>query len=338
MVPLSPLVEIEGLKKYFPLKGGLFQKEAKVVHAVDGISFRIEEKQTFSLVGESGSGKTTTGLMILGLLEPTAGRVRFKDYDIFAISKDEIRNLRREMQMVFQDPFASLNPRKSVYRILSQAYKVQGITGKEEVRNQVLNLMEKVGFSPADLYVDRYPHELSGGQRQRISVARAIAVQPKFIVADEPVSALDISVRSQILNLMIRLQRELDLTYLFITHDLAVVRSVSTTVGVMYVGKIVELAKAEELFSNPLHPYTKALLSAIPLPNPVLTRTRKRIVLTGDTPSPITPPQGCRFHTRCPFVRDDCKREPGPWLIDYGDGHLVACPYAQEIKSRLANA
>ncbi len=323
---MPSLVEVKDLKKYFPVRGGIFEKKKTFVKAVDGVSFSIGKGETLGLVGESGCGKTTTGRIILRLLEPTEGEVHFDGNEIFTLDERSMKKLREDMQIVFQDPFASLNPRKSIRHILSQPYHIHKRVGKEEVENNVLKLLETVGLSPADKFVDRHPHEFSGGQRQRIGFARAIALSPKFIVADEPVSALDISVRAQVLNLMKRLQEQLRLTYLFITHDLAVLRSVAVRVCVMYLGKIVELAEVAEVFHNPLHPYTKAIISATPIPNPrkAQSRSSRRIILSGDPPSPIDIPKGCRFHTRCPYVKNRCA-EVEPPMVEVKGGHYVAC-------------
>lgn len=327
-----PFVEIEDLKKHFPVKTGFVRKETKVIHAVDGINFDIRESETFGLVGESGCGKTTLGRLAVRLLEPTAGTVRFEGKDIFKLDLTELRMLRRQMQIVFQDPFASLNPRKTIRSILSQPFRIHQDLEGDEVETKVLELLEQVGLSPSKSFIDRFPHELSGGQRQRIGVARAIALRPRFIVADEPVSALDMSVRAQVLNLINSLQAEYELTYLFISHDLAVVRSVSDRVGVMYVGKVVELGDVEELFNNPLHPYTAALLAATPVPDPKFSRSRERIVLKGDVPSPVDPPSGCRFHPRCYIVIGKCSKIE-PELTECAPEHFAACHLAGKLGS-----
>lgn len=321
---MSRLVEVEGLKKYFPMREGIFAKEKDVVRAVDEVSFTIDEGETLALVGESGCGKTTLGRLLLRLLEPTSGTVRFQGANIFELDRKVMQELRREMQIIFQDPIASLNPRKTVRHILSQPYTLHDTVGRDELETKVFELLELVGLTPPHLYVDRYPQEFSGGQRQRIGIARAMALRPRFIVADEPVSALDVSVRAQILNLMSSLQEKFGLTYLFTTHDLAVVRSVSRRVAVMYLGKFVELAEVNELYNCPLHPYTKALFSATPVPDPKRTRSRRKIILAGDVPSPINPPAGCRFNTRCTHAREICKKTDPP-LEELRDGHLVAC-------------
>jgi len=314
------LLEVIDLKKHFPVKRGLFSRVQGYVRAVDGISFTIGREETLGLVGESGCGKTTTGRTILRLLEPTAGDVRFEGRSVFAFNKTELRQMRRNMQVVFQDPFGSLNPRMTVGSIVGEPLAVHRVATRRERRERVKELLEKVGL-PADA-VNRYPHEFSGGQRQRIGIARAIALNPKFVVCDEPVSALDVSIQAQIINLLEELQEDFGLSYLFIAHDLGVVQHVSDRVAVMYLGQIVELGDAEVIYEDPKHPYTVALLSAIPVADP--KTKRKRIVLPGDVPSPVNPPGGCRFHTRCKYAKDDCKTEE-PKLTDRGGGHFVAC-------------
>jgi len=317
------LVRVTNLTKYFPAKKGLFKRRRQFLKAVDDVSFEIRKGDNLALVGESGCGKTTTARLILRLLGPTAGSVYFAGKDLFNLAEEEMRLMRPQMQLVCQDPYASLNPRKTIRQILSKPFKLHTDMPKEEIEDKVLHLLEIVGLAPPELFVDRHPHEFSGGQRQRICIARAIALNPSFVVADEPVSALDVSVRAQILNLLKDLQARLAATYLFITHDLAVVRSVSNRVAVMYLGKLVEVGDVSTLFKAPLHPYTEALLSATPIPNPERSRSRERMILYGDVPSPIDPPLGCRFHTRCPLVVEKCRLSE-PQLTE-SRGRLVAC-------------
>ena len=316
------LLEVRNLRKYYPVtKGFIFQRQVGAVKAVDDISFFIRKGETLGLVGESECGKTTTGRVILRLQEPTHGEALFEGRDIFKLGKEELRRLRRDMQIIFQDPYSSLNPRMTVGDIIGEPLEIHKLArGKEKVR-RVQELLEVVGLSP--YHANRYPHEFSGGQRQRIGIARALAVNPKLIIADEPVSALDVSIQAQVLNLLEELQKEFGLTYLFIAHDLSVVKHISDRIAVMYLGRIVELAAADELFSNPQHPYTEALLSAVPIPNPEMRR--ERIILPGDVPSPINPPAGCRFHTRCLYAQPSCKVDD-PAFADIGGGHYVACP------------
>ncbi len=315
------LLQVKHLKKYFPIRGGLFSREVARVHAVDDVSFDIYPGETLGLVGESGCGKSTTGRTILRLIEPTAGEVRFDGKSVTAMDKRHLRSLRKEMQIIFQDPYASLNPRMTVGSIIGEALVIHKLArNKSEREERVVQLLETVGLSAEHLR--RYPHEFSGGQRQRIGIARSLAVSPKFIVADEPVSALDVSIQAQIINLLEDLQKQFGLTYLFIAHDLSVVEHISTRVAVMYLGKIVELAPAKELYTNPKHPYTEALLSAVPIPDP--TVKRRRILLEGDVPSPIKPPSGCRFHTRCPIRVSSCS-ENEQVLKEVSPGHWVAC-------------
>jgi oligopeptide/dipeptide ABC transporter ATP-binding protein len=329
----GPLIEVENLKKYFPIHKGVLGREVGRVHAVDDVTFSVREGETLGLVGESGCGKSTLGRTIVRLLEPTEGSVRFEGQDISKLGSRKLRPLRREMQMVFQDPYASLNPRKRVGSIIGTPLKIHGVKG-EERKKRVQELLSTVGLSPE--HYNRFPHEFSGGQRQRIGVARALALRPKLVVADEPVSALDVSIQSQMLNLLDDLQRELGLTYIFIAHDLGVVRHVSNRIAVMYLGKLVELSPAEELYQRPIMPYTEALLSAVPIPDPDLSEQRERIVLQGDVPSPISPPSGCRFHPRCRYMTDIC-REIEPPLTDYGNGHLAACHHPLNVdKETLA--
>ena len=315
------LLRVKNLKKYFPIRGGLFSREVARVHAVDDVSFDIYPGETLGLVGESGCGKSTTGRAILRLIEPTAGEVSFDGKNVTALDKRALRALRKEMQIIFQDPYASLNPRMTVGSIVGEALVIHKLARtKREREERVVKILETVGLS-AD-HLRRYPHEFSGGQRQRIGIARSLAVSPKFIVADEPVSALDVSIQAQIINLLEDLQKQFGLTYLFIAHDLSVVEHISTRVAVMYLGKIVELAPAKDLYTNPKHPYTEALLSAVPIPDP--TVKRKRILLEGDVPSPIKPPSGCRFHTRCPIRVASCSQNEQV-LKEISPGHWVAC-------------
>jgi oligopeptide/dipeptide ABC transporter ATP-binding protein len=319
----EPLIKVEKLKKYFPAKKGLFKREERFVKAVDDVSFEISRGENLALVGESGCGKTTTARLILRLVDPTSGSINFAGKNLFNLSEEELRLIRPQMQLVFQDPYASLNPRKTIKQILGKPFSLHRELSKEKIEDEVLRLLEIVGLTPPALFVDRYPHEFSGGQRQRICIARAIALNPSFVVADEPVSALDVSVRAQILNLLKDLQARLGITYLLITHDLAVVRSVSNRVAVMYLGRLVEMGGVSELFRQPLHPYTEALLSATPIPDPQKSRSRARTILRGDVPSPIDPPPGCRFHTRCPSSMKKCE-ETEPQLAQV-DNRLVAC-------------
>ncbi len=316
------ILEVKNLFKYFPItKGFIFQKQVGAVKAVDDVSFSIRRGETLGLVGESGCGKTTTGRVILRLMEPTKGEAHFEGRNIFTLTKEELRRMRRDVQIIFQDPYSSLNPRMTVGDIIGEPLEIHNLArGKEKLR-RVQELLEIVGLAP--YHANRYPHEFSGGQRQRIGIARALAVNPKLIICDEPVSALDVSIQAQVLNLLEELQKEFGLTYLFIAHDLSVVKHISDRIAVMYLGRIVEIAAADELFSNPQHPYTEALLSAVPIPDPAVRR--ERIILPGDVPSPVNPPQGCRFHTRCLYARESC-RVNDQQLIDYwGNGHYVAC-------------
>ncbi|MEH7399854.1 ABC transporter ATP-binding protein [Gottfriedia acidiceleris] len=320
LVDKKILLNVDHLKQYFPIKGGILGRTVNHVKAVDDISFHIYEGETLSIVGESGCGKSTTGRAILRLDEPTSGSIHFKEKDLLSLGKKEMRKIRKDLQVIFQDPFASLNPRQTIGQILGEALAIQNVVPKEERKARIEELLGHVGLRPEAM--ERYPHEFSGGQRQRVGIARALAVDPKLIICDEAVSALDVSIQAQVLNLLKSLQKKFSLTFLFISHDLGVVRHISDRVMVMYLGKIVEIADKKSIFENPQHPYTRALLSAIPVPNPV--HQRERIILTGDVPSPINPPSGCRFHTRCPFAIDICKTQ-APELKISEQNHQVAC-------------
>ncbi|MCD2345407.1 ABC transporter ATP-binding protein [Clostridium guangxiense] len=314
------ILKVEHLKKYFPITGGFFQKTVGHVKAVDDISFELKKGETLGLVGESGCGKSTAGRTILRLIERTAGKVEFENKDIFSIGKKELKRIRPKMQIIFQDPYSSLDPRMTIGEIIGEALIDHGMADRNNVNDMVLETMNTCGL--ASYQISRYPHEFSGGQRQRIGIARALALNPDFIVADEPVSALDVSIQSQIVNLLCDLQEKKGFSYLFISHDLSVVKHISTRVGVMYLGSLVELAPKEEIYTNPLHPYTKALLSAVPVPDP--DYKRNRIILKGDIPSASNPPSGCKFHTRCPYATKRCSEE-NPEYKDAGSGHFVAC-------------
>jgi peptide/nickel transport system ATP-binding protein len=328
----DPLLEVSGLKVYFPIKSGLvLDRHVGDIKAVDDVSLTIHRGETVGLVGESGCGKSTLGRAILRLYEPDAGSIVFDGKDITHLGESDLRPLRRRMQMVFQDPFASLNPRHSVGRIVGEPLKAHGIATRSRATQTVRDLLQRVGL-PSDA-IGRYPHEFSGGQRQRIGVARVLALNPDLIVADEPVSALDVSIQAQIINLLAELQQEFALTYLFIAHDLAVVRHISDRIAVMYLGKIVETSPADDLYSSPLHPYTISLLSAVPIPDPAVERQRETILLAGDLPSPANPPTGCRFHTRCPYVQPTRCRDEEPPLRPLFQGHTVACHWAERIQS-----
>jgi oligopeptide transport system ATP-binding protein len=330
----QPLVDLRGVKKYFPIRKGVLQREVARVHAVDDVTLAIHEGETVGLVGESGCGKSTLGRCIVRLLEPTDGEIVFEGRRIDALGARRLRPLRRDMQMVFQDPYASLNPRKRVGQIIGDPMKIHGTVSRDDRKRRVQELLDTVGLSPE--HYNRFPHEFSGGQRQRIGVARALALRPKLIVADEPVSALDVSIQAQMVNLLEELQDEFGLTYFFIAHDLGVVRHVSDRIAVMYLGKLVELSPAEELYTRPIMPYTEALLSAVPIPDPDLSEQRERIVLQGDVPSPIDPPPACRFHPRCRYATEICQQIEPP-LVDYGNGHLAACHHPLNVdKETLA--
>ncbi|SDW40139.1 ABC transporter ATP-binding protein [Paenibacillus sp. PDC88] len=317
---MSTLLEVRNLKKHYPIRKGLLSKQVGSVKAVDGVTMSVQRGETLAVVGESGCGKSTTGRAILRLIEPTDGEIRFDGTDVRALNPEQLRQMRTQMQMVFQDPYASLDPRWTVRQTLEEPLRTHSPGSASELKDRVAELMGVVGLSP--YHADRYPHEFSGGQRQRIGIARALALNPKFIVCDEPVSALDVSIQAQVLNLMQDLQDRFGLTYLFISHDLSVVKFISDRVAVMYLGKVVELAPTAELFAAPLHPYTKALMSAVPVPNP--EQRPERIVLTGDVPNPEHPPSGCAFHTRCPLATDICRKEP-PALRDVSSGRQAAC-------------
>ena len=325
------LVKVKNLKKHFPIRRGVIRRQVGAVQAVDGVTFDIYKGETLGLVGESGCGKSTTGRTILQLLAPTAGEVKFLDKDLTTLPKEELRKTRRNMQMIFQDPYASLNPRMTVSRIVGEPLEIHNIGNANSRKERVQELLRVVGLNP--YFVNRYPHEFSGGQRQRIGIARALATNPSFIVADEPISALDVSIQAQVVNLLDDLKAELGLTYLFIAHDLSMVRYISDRVAVMYLGRIVELAERDELYEHPLHPYSQALLSAIPIADPDKEAKRQRIILKGDVPNPANPPPACRFHTRCSYVTDICKEED-PAFRNLGTAenpHMVACHHAEQF-------
>jgi len=323
---LSEVVKVEQLEKYFPVQKGfleqLFTRELRYVKAVDGITFSIRSREIFTLAGESGCGKTTTGRVIVRLLEPTSGKISFKGRDITKVKGEKLRLLRRKMQIIFQDPYASLNPRMKTVDAVGHPLEIHGLAKGEEKKEKVLEVLDKVGLTPPEQFINLHPHQLSGGQRQRVALARSIILKPEFIVADEPVSMIDVSLRTTIIDLMLSFRKELGLTYLFITHDLAVAKYISDRIAIMYLGKIIEMGDKESLFVNPMHPYTQALLSAIPVPNP--ERKRKRIELSGEVPSAIDIPTGCRFHPRCPYRTDKCSKEE-PLLIELEKNHFVAC-------------
>lgn len=330
------LLNVTDLKQHFPIKGGIFGRTVNHVKAVDGVSFTIYVGETVSIVGESGCGKSATGRAILRLDEPTSGSIDYDGQDVLAMNKKKMRSIRKQIQVIFQDPYASLNPRQTVRQMISEAMHIQNVVPKEEMNQKVIELLETVGLS--EYQVDSFPHEFSGGQRQRIGIARALSVDPELIICDEAVSALDVSIQAQVINLLKHLQKEFSLTYLFISHDLGVVRHISDRVIVMYLGKFVEMADKHSLFTNPHHPYTKALLSAIP--NIDHEQKKERIILTGDVPSPIDPPTGCRFHTRCPFATEKCAIEE-PLLRTTSpmkEGHVAACHYMEEIEAGIHQA
>ena len=330
LVASKTLIDVRELKMHFPLTQGIIlQRVVGYVRAVDGISFSIERGQTLGLVGESGSGKTTIGRTIVRLYKPSAGQIMFGDKDMAPMGGEELRQLRRRVQMIFQDPFASLNPRFTIGSLIAEPMHIYRIGSNKEINDRTVELLRVVGLRSE--YIDRYPHEFSGGQRQRIAVARALSINPEFVIADEPVSALDVSVRAQVLNLLQRLQQQFNLTYLFVSHDLSVVRHVADRIAVMYLGKIVELADRDELYASPKHPYTQALLSAIPIPDPKIEKRRQRIILSGDLPSPINIPTGCRFHTRCPMAQQICREVEPPFEAKEGHEHYAACHFSESV-------
>ena len=330
------LIRAEHVKKYFPIRKGILQREVARVHAVDDVSVEVRAGETLGLVGESGCGKSTLARCLARLYDLTAGTITFEGRDISRLKRRGLRPVRRDLQMVFQDPYASLNPRKRVSTILADPLRIHRYGDRAKIKARVRELLDLVGLSPE--HVNRYPHEFSGGQRQRIGVARALALHPKLVIADEPVSALDVSIRAQVINLLDDLQDELALTYVFIAHDLGVVRHISDRIAVMYLGKIVEISPSEELYRRPIHPYTEALLSAVPVPDPDLSARRKHIVLEGDVPSPVAPPPGCRFHPRCRYATDICRQQEPP-LVPYGnDGHMAACHHPLNLGDRPADS
>jgi oligopeptide transport system ATP-binding protein len=319
----EPLLAVRNLTKAFPIRGGFFKRQVGSVHAVDGVDFHVDPGETFGLVGESGCGKSTTGRCVLRLIEPSGGEIRFQGKDVLSLSGEKLRALRRDIQIIFQDPYASLNPRMTIGAIIGEALTIHNLTKtRAQYEERIVHLLETVGLQAG--HITRYPHEFSGGQRQRIGIARALAVEPKLIICDEPVSALDVSIQAQVINLLEDLQQKFGIAYLFVAHDLSVVEHISRRVAVMYLGRIVETAAARQLYSSPKHPYTEALLSAVPIPDPSVKR--KRIRLKGEVPSPINPPSGCHFHTRCPIAQDICSREVPP-LKESAPGQLVACHF-----------
>jgi len=324
----NALVQVKDLVKHFPIYQGIFRRQVGAVRAVDGISFDVRSGETLGLVGESGCGKTTAGRTLMQLYRPTSGQVTFDGTDLVGLKAEQLRRMRRKMQIIFQDPYASLNPRMSVGDIIGEPLVVHRVASGKDVQQRVQQLLELVGLSPT--FADRYPHEFSGGQRQRIGVARALALQPSFIVCDEPISALDVSIQAQVVNLLEELQQQFNLTYLFIAHDLSMVRHISDRVAVMYLGVIVELASRDEIYLSPLHPYTQALLSAVPIPDPFAEAQRKRVILQGDVPTPTNPPSGCRFRTRCPIAQAACA-ESRPEFRELKPGHFVACHFADQF-------
>ncbi|HLZ24855.1 MAG TPA: oligopeptide/dipeptide ABC transporter ATP-binding protein [Ktedonobacterales bacterium] len=326
----NTLLQVDNLVMHFPITEGIIiQRQTGAVRAVDGVSLSVPRGQTLGLVGESGSGKSTIGRCIVRLYKPTSGHIYLDGDDIATAQGSQLRTLRRRVQMIFQDPYASLNPRYSVGSLIAEPMFIHRTGTRKEIQDRTEELLDKVGLTRR--FADRYPHEFSGGQRQRIAIARAIAIQPEFVIADEPVSALDVSIRAQIINLMLRLQQQMGLTYLFVSHDLSVVRHVAQTVAVMYLGKIVEVANRFDLYNTPLHPYSVALLSAVPIPNPRIEKQRKRIILKGDLPSAVNVPSGCRFHTRCPLAQEICRVEEPPLIDKTGSGHFAACHFSDKV-------
>jgi oligopeptide/dipeptide ABC transporter ATP-binding protein len=329
-VASDTLVDVRDLKMHFPLTRGIvLQRVVGYVRAVDGVSFSIERGKTLGLVGESGSGKTTIGRTIVRLYKPTGGQIMFGDVNLAALHGEPLRQMRQRVQMVFQDPFASLNPRFTIGSLIAEPMHIYKVASHKEIRERTVELLRVVGLRPE--YIDRYPHEFSGGQRQRIAVARALAINPEFVIADEPVSALDVSIRAQVLNLLQNLQEKFNLTYLFVSHDLSVVRHVADRIAVMYLGKIVELSDRDELYRAPQHPYTRALLSAVPIPDPQIEKHRQRVILSGDLPSPIKLPSGCRFHTRCPMAQDICREIEPAYEAKEGREHYAACHFSEKV-------
>src|SRR5881275_3217340 len=329
-VATNTLIDVRDLKMHFPVtRGIILQRVVGYVRAVDGISFSIERGQTLGLVGESGSGKTTIGRTIVRLYKPTAGQILFGDKDLAKMDGEELRLARQRVQMIFQDPYASLNPRYTIGSLIAEPMHIYKVASNAEIHERTAELLRVVGLRPE--YIDRYPYEFSGGQRQRIAVARALSINPEFVIADEPVSALDVSIRAQVLNLLQRLQKQFDLTYLFVSHDLSVVRHVADRIAVMYLGRIVELADRDELYAAPKHPYTKALLSAVPIPDPQIEKRRQRIILSGDLPSPINIPSGCRFHTRCPMAQEICREVEPVYEAKEGRDHFAACHFSEKV-------
>ncbi len=333
-VESKTLLDIRDLKMHFPLTQGIvLQRTVGYVRAVDGISFSIERGSTLGLVGESGSGKTTIGRTLIRLYKPTEGQILFDNQDLAHIEGEPLRQIRQRLQMVFQDPYASLNPRFTIGSLIAEPMHIYHTGSAEEIRERTIELLRVVGLRPE--YVDRYPHEFSGGQRQRIAIARALSINPEFVIADEPVSALDVSVRAQVLNLLQRLQQQFHLTYLFVSHDLSVVRHIADRIAVMYLGKIVEIADRDELYTTPKHPYTRVLLSAVPIPDPVVERKRQRIILSGDLPSPVNIPKGCRFHTRCPMAQAICREVEPAFEAKEGREHYAACHFSDKVEQEL---